>query len=137
MNNQICTPATARRLKEQGFKQPLPAPGQVWYDLVKNPNLPCFIHRAKEGWYWDNHGNSYTAEAFTEDGCYAPTAPDILRELGSRFALTIHPEAIGGNCFCMQFMPAAITTVRVHAEWQHDNPAEACAEAWEAKQKRG
>ncbi len=132
--NDRCTPATARRLKELGFEQPVPASGQVWY-LDDEAAIVLAVHSNGVSYCRGNCNYFERTDIFLSLFVYAPTAPDILRELGSGFALTIHPEAIGGNCFCMQFMTAAITTVRVHAEWQHENPAEACAEAWVAKQK--
>jgi len=122
--NDRCTPATARRLKEQGFVQPPPAPGQVWYKDEK-PWLRM------PGAYWVELINGFTNSnpQFTPD-CYAPTAPDILRHLDSGTYLTRR---------------ALTATFEVYNDWRaledgtpqyvHENPAEACAEAWEAKQK--
>ncbi len=113
--NDRCTPATARRLKELGFPQPEAAFGQVWYDAEDNP----FLVGNLDSPMW-------LADAYT----YAPTAPDILLHLDSGTYL---------------IRRALTATFEVYDDWRaledgtpqyvHENPAEACAEAWEAKQK--
>ena len=121
--NDRCTPATARRLKEQGFVQPPPAPGQVWYKDEK-PWLRM------PGAYWVELINGFTNSnpQFTPD-CYAPTAPDILRELGQSAALLYDQD---------EFLPGYLNGFNGFIGFlqpHNENPAEACAEAWEAKQK--
>ena len=111
--NDRCTPATARRLKELGFYQPEAAFGQVWYDAEDNP----FLVGNLDSPMW-------LADAYT----YAPTASDILRELGEDWTMIV---AGGGFQIYKHFQdPQYIFPIAAN-----DNPAEACAEAWEAKQR--
>jgi len=118
--NDRCTPATARRLKELGFKQPEAAFGQVWYDAEGNP----FLIGNLDSPMW-------LADAYV----YAATAPDILRELGDWHSITVSKDR---KTWCCDFLECTAVITPFHKVTLlafHDNPAEACAEAWEAKQK--
>lgn len=57
-----------------------------------------------------------------------PPAPDILRELGEAYSLTIC-----GPFFRVEQMKA--DEYFVVAYWQDENPAEACAKAWLEKNR--
>jgi hypothetical protein len=128
MNNQVCTPATARRLREQGFPQPVPEPGQVWL-MQGRPVFICAVENKGSHikYTYCRIGETYTGFTViaTDFDTYLATAPDILRELGSDYSLdhwaTFDKWYCHGN-------------KKVGAD---PNPAEACAMAWEAKQKRG
>jgi len=112
--NDRCTPPTARRLKELGFKQPEAAFGQVWYDAEGNP----FLIGNLDSPMW-------LADAYV----YAATAPDILRELGQSAALLYDQD---------EFLPGYLNGFNGFIGFlqpHNENPAEACAEAWKAKQK--
>lgn len=122
--NDRCTPATARRLKELGFEQPEPAPGQVWYE---NDGTPVIMYHIEIGrLVRGSNGVLYGGKA-ADIITYAATAPDILREL--QFTWNLFYSAIDGMYNCIQDRSTDI--------FSNENPAEACAEAWEAKQKQG
>ena len=128
----IVTAKTAQALKDSGFKQPKPKRGQAWYSIT---DVCVIVTGQKSGHILvvNKNGDGIVdvdTKKFMEDFIFAPTAIDILKELGSAFALTLPNKLVSDNAFCMQLMPSAITTVRVHAEWEHENPAEACAMAW-------
>jgi len=101
---------TAVRLKESGFPQPTPEAGQFWY----NPNGILFVvylvHEIVE--LYEIGRRNPSIGHYWEDWTFAPTATDILRELGPLFDLSYD---------CAEF-------------WCGDkkgwNPAEAAAEAW-------
>jgi len=138
--NDRCTSATARRLKELGFEQPVPAPGQVWYDTEGDALIVFRVTGSQVESVTDKEGVvlpvvtglHWMRTRFT----YAPTAPDILRELGAGHALT---NSIDGSTWLCDFMESTAQTTPFHKVTLlafHENPAEACAEAWEAKQKQ-
>ena len=122
--NDRCTPAAARRLKELGFPQPVPAPGQVWYSA--NEMLFFLVAKADgQLFFCTVHGAAFGAADNLQKCAYAPTAPDILRELGQDYRISYFP--FRGGWVCEAAFP------EVYAN--ETNPAEACAEAWEVKQK--
>lgn len=121
--NDHCTPATAKRLRDAGLKQPPPAPGQVWYD--KFGNLILMIG-------YDN----FTALVLGSDGVhyggqisqvltYAATSTYILRSLEYNCGLF---PASDGLWLCMETDTENL--------FYHANPAEACSEAWFAEQNQ-
>ncbi len=127
MTNHV-TPETAKKLKEAGFLQPAPEPGQVWYDATGAAHVVGLRMDGRLHFIALSTGHIRWISEGKEAGfIYAPTASDILRELGelsallyenNRFivgGLNIHGEFIGG-------IPQLT-----------DNPAEACAEAWLAQ----
>ena len=109
MTHDHVTFATAILLKDAGFQQPAPAPGQFWYN--KYEDIICWGHTV-DSW----------GEPYEDATTFAPTATDILRELnfhhlrplfGHKWAIHNHYEL--GDSF-------EICT--------NENPAEAAAEAW-------
>ena len=125
--NDRCTPATARRLKDQGFAQPDPRPGHVFYDEYDGAIV--IVRGSILGYYGIYAGTDRTVEISGDmkSMAYAPTAPDILRELGQDYALVY----AGGE-------PTLISTVekRLPFLYKHPNPAECCAMQWQIKQEQ-
>ena len=121
--NDRCTPATARRLKKAGFRQPKFEVGQLWYK-ERYPGgtaakwVLCIFSELD---FIPLDGGNYPEG----EAVYAPTAPDILPELGDHW--TIDFWALSDEWVCRHDNGA---------RYYNDNPAEACAEAWEAKQKQ-
>ena len=110
---------TAVRLKEAGFPQPKPMFYQLWY----SPNgeseirLPYYISPLFGG------------ASMIYNSVFAPTAPDILRELGSSFSMFFREE---DKVFEPERESVFIVTcdslfVKPNI---HENPAEAAALAW-------
>ncbi len=125
--NDRCTPATARRLKELGFEQPVPASGQVWY-LDDEAAIVLAVHSNGVSYCRGNCNYFERTDIFLSLFVYAPTAPDILRELGEDWTMIV---AGGGFQIYKHFQdPQYIFPIAAN-----ENPAEACAEAWEVKQK--
>jgi hypothetical protein len=129
--NDRCTPATARRLQAQGFPKPVPEPGQVWYTANDTPFIivsigAIIVGHMDIGWP-DGEVPFGTPPLSSLESCaYAPTATDILRELGYEYRLS--NSVFRGGWICEKEYPDIFA---------NENPAEACAMAWEAKQKRG
>jgi len=121
--NDRCTPATALRLKKAGFRQPKFEVGQLWYK-ERYPGgtaakwVLCIF--SELDFITLDGGNYPEGEAV-----YAPNAPDILRELGQDYHIGMLNHAF--VCSPHQFRARDLAF--------NDNPSEACAEAWEAKQK--
>lgn len=123
---------TANRLKEAGFPQPDFATGQLWYNAS---GALSFIGKKEPG----DDGKTYffctsVDTARTErmipikDGAfYAPTATDILRELGPGHCVGLY------NVSPHTFASAEIKWLCVfpnQREYSGINPAEAAARAW-------
>lgn len=113
---------TAIALRDAGFPQPEPAPGQYWYDLsgeiiqvleCHTDDIMILSKGNREIWI--------SPSAFRRRFVFAPTAPDILRELGLGYGLYVSES---GNTFVCR----ELSTI-----WTDENPAEACAKAWLAK----
>ncbi len=128
---QHVTLETAKALRDAGFPQPEPAPGQVWYNHFgefwitgSDPNniLPLFSISAGVTW-------GLSAKTIQTTLIFAPTAPDILRELGEDYNLTIC-----GPFFRWEQMKAY--EYFVFGYWQDENPAEGGAKAFLAKTKK-
>jgi len=126
--NNVCTPAIARRLKEQGFPQPVPEPGQVWYTKSEAPFVVVQPKGSQiaVGWPYVDYSFSHIDKFDIHSCVYAPTAPDILRELGWEWRVGYAEDA--KEYFCVHETGRYL--------YYNDNPAEACAEVWEAKQKQ-
>lgn len=130
----VTTPETAQRLKDAGFPQPEPKPGQYWckipgywdfYGLISRP------HNRYEGDFWavflpvsllvpyPDHEAQIQSSLF-DDEClaYAPTATDILRQLGKGWVFLY--DSFRSEFLCSKF-PISV---------YHENPAEAAALAW-------
>jgi len=101
---------TAKRLKEAGFPQP-----EKYY--------------TKGEWFYLSRVCLLCAhdieDRVTSSNCLAPSATDILKELGKSFHLYYNEKSNGWACW-EQSMSSANDRF-------HDNPAEACAAAWLAK----
>lgn len=122
--NDRATFETAHRLKAAGFPQPKPAPGQVWISQKYNTNIDEYgiIIAGKitfESGEWNNLSvvkkGIYT---------YAPTATDILRELGLEYDLCYDDFHEMWICYSNCHRLRVTQTL---------NPAEACAIAWIAQ----
>jgi hypothetical protein len=114
---------TAELLKFAGFPQPKPAVHQFWYGLINNNNLePIILLKEGEGgeWYTDQFNNYHAVETFEQFGVYAPSAIDILQELGDLYSLSF----VGKWCL-------AESKDRPPRFMDFDEePAELCAEAF-------
>ena len=103
MNNHA-TPETAWKLKNSGFPQPETNRHQIWYDTDKVPF---------EATEFSNLDSRYFA--------YAPTATDILKELGHEYSIRFYLK---------KFEARRIVSGRIINRYLHENPAEACALAY-------
>jgi hypothetical protein len=113
------TAATARKLKEAGFQQPVPQEDQVWYS---GRNQSKTTLRQSENYRGMLIADTYIIGGkFSEIADFAPSATDILRELGPGFYL----ESKGDHWACGYYYPDKEITPKVS-----QNPAEACAAAW-------
>ena len=111
----IVTLETALRLRDAGFPQPTPEFGQEWYNREYGLFVVGFIDApyARATIIYNNRPSVFSKNIPNFSGCdFAPTATDILRELGPLFDL---------SCDCGEFW------CRDEKDW---NPAEAAAEAW-------
>lgn len=124
--SQTVTFETAKRLKEAGFPQPEFAVGQYWYDIdgeafwVKCDASP-HIHGE---WVGDDH--SGFVEIPHGEEVFAPTATDIIREferLQKSKWIRLGMSRDGYECYLYAFGG-------IRDSFCHENPAEACAEAW-------
>lgn len=137
MSNHV-TPKTAHDLKHAGFKQPEQKPGQFWYlenrlyiivaILTDTVGETAILYEVCQ----ENRDPSPLPVRlpFSDVFVYAPTAPDILRELGAEWNLDYHFEPKSFSCFKIAI---AECQVEADASFWNDNPAEACAPAWEAQ----
>lgn len=136
----IVTFETAKRLKEAGFPQPEPTFGQIWYNGAEAFVVVKFC-RAEE-WSvcplrsadWVRTFSAAFQHPLTfGDPLFAPSATDILRELGERY----HLVCVGGKNWIIEreistsfedsFYGYVTETAPIE---NHENPAEACALAW-------
>ena len=111
----IVTAKTAQALKDAGFKQPPYGMCQIWYD----PNGMKWIRMMPS--YWTNPENGFTVDnANFKLAAFAPTATDILRELGQDYHIGIlnHVFVAGLHQFGQSDLQF------------NENPAEAAALAW-------
>lgn len=115
----VVTPETARKLKEAGFKKSRAEKGETWYAFE---NRPYFIFEQTDqfvmGIYLDGDFQTAAlpAKFVVEKYVFAPTATDILRELGGGIYLTAGTECFevyddwrdleNGRCQYMSLNPA-------------------------------
>lgn len=138
--NYYTTTETAIALRDAGFPQPTPEIGQYWYRAFKGHTITSMCSDV------DNDGEplySFTDTFSRAPGSFmrvfgrfsdemntmifAPTATDILRELGSGYYLT-HENTL--------FQCASVDDYGHRFDyWTDKNPAEACAKAWLEKNK--
>jgi len=108
---QVVSFQTAKRLKEAGFPQP------ETYDTFD--------------WYYSKTGflaNHFDSACVIESDIFAPSATDILKELGRGWHLCYKKESRSWECWYQ--------TVGGASDKYHENPAEACAAAWLAKNEK-
>lgn len=112
---------TARLLKESGFPQPdVVSDGEFWYS---GRNL-FYIEK------WHRTGIA-PERWFSAYPCFAPTATEILKALWFRFDLSF-----GGNGKWIVREMKSLNNPEGEIVAEHENPAEACAIAWMAKNKK-
>ena len=110
---QHVTAQTATALRDAGFPQPETVEhAQSWYSCRDE----LFIIDQK-----CHHTGISPGLWFACRPAFAPTATDILRELGLGYGLYVSES---GNTFVCR----ELSTI-----WTDENPAEACAKAWLAK----
>ena len=99
----------------------------MWYSKNEAPFVVIQVkgNQVAVGWPHVDDSFSHVDKYFFQSCTYAPTAPDILRELGQDYRISYFP--FRGGWVCEAAFP------EVYAN--ETNPAEACAEAWEVKQK--
>lgn len=129
---QHVTAQTATALRDAGFPQPEFATGQIWYNLY---GAASFIGRKD----CDSQGNTTffctSLRTGTTDeirlikdvAIFAPTAADILRELGDGATIVYHQDVTPDG------MPAFQVWADGYMKAINKSPAEACAKAWLAK----
>lgn len=135
----ITTNETSKRLKEAGFPQPDFATGQLWYN---SHGALSFIGKKELG----DDGKTYffctsIDTARTErmipikDGAfYAPSAADVLRELGDRYYISVNKGWDVSSLWkeiCDQYdehLKVVTFTVKLISE--HKSIAETAASAW-------
>ena len=116
----VVTPETAQKLKEAGFPQPQEMEVlQVWYGLTSTGRVVIIVD-VKDGCGIDQNGNYHTKKGLKTFGTFAPTATDILSDLGNDY----HTGMLDG-----------VFVSGLHQFGQSDlqfnyNPAEAAASAW-------
>jgi len=112
---------TAKQLKEAGFPQPkVIKDGLCGY--AKDGRLFCVVpgimHEIVE----------------IHSIVFAPSATDILKELGRKYILCIASN--WWYCEKTQHVNEVPDGFEVMASYGHENPAEACAAAWLAKNEK-
>lgn len=125
--NNIVSFETAKRLKEAGFPQPEPEFGQFWYNgsdllvVVKYLGAKEWIACPLSGANWTRlFSAAFQRPIVFGEPVFAPSATDILRELGPGFVLYFDSP---GRWVLSENNPYGLCT-------NHENPAEASAEAW-------
>lgn len=117
------TPQTAPALKAAGFPQPAitPAVGQVWYNTAGTP----YHITAADGDRCDYvAGEILFIDRYLFNEVFAPTAEDILQELGAWHYLRWLPTSGEWGCFEVDH------NGRTLKQFRNTNAAEACAAAY-------
>lgn len=114
MENYV-TPETAKKMKEAGFPQPDFKFGQLWYETERQDF--AIVGTGKFELFKQHREGELI---------FAPTATDILRELGDDYAL--HTEKGSFKCICTDIFRGGVTDGDF--DGSHENPAEACYLAW-------
>lgn len=121
MKNTNCT--LSERLKKGGFPQPKLEIGQVWWNKNHNPYTVIGFLEADAAYvvrFSDGLGKHVPIVDFL-DWTFAPTAIDILAQLGIEFTLSPVVESWMVSEHCD--LPPRILTI-------HEKEVEACAEAY-------
>jgi hypothetical protein len=128
------TPQTATRLKQAGFKQPEQKPGQFWYlqnrlyfivaILSDTVGKTAILYEVCE----ENRDPDPLPVRlpFSDVFVYALSTMEVLQALGWEWRIGYMEEI--KKYFC-------VNDQRRHFLYYNFDSAEACAEAWEAKQK--
>jgi hypothetical protein len=119
---------TAKRLRDVGFPQPVPAFGQLWISqigevVVVLSNDGGYVRFAWDNPHWDDPCyDSNSSEAFARGYVFAPSPTDFLPILNERGHFTLgwdfNPET-GQHTF--------VVNQKWDWWWSGDNPAEALA----------
>lgn len=117
----VVTPETARKLKDNRFKQPEHEAGQVWYN---RGGLPYFVGKRPNGMlcFISSYGGSYEWLHDSNGFVFAPTATDILWWLGQDWTLDADWAKNNWSCWVISSVSKS--------KFYHENPAEAAALAW-------
>ena len=127
---------TAKALRDAGFPQPKPEPGQFWYDYTKRLFVIAAVGTTSITGMWIERGTAFQSK-MNEFDIFAPTATDILEQLG-------YDEKKGLE-FSMQLCDRGSGnkwTVRSHnfntglLIQTSENPAEAAAQMWLAANQK-
>lgn len=131
---------TAERLKAAGLKIPKLSVGQVWYNQSRYPSV-IIKNMGDEFSTGETHWQGFSIEngelgndvpeSIVRDMCYfAPTATDILKELGPNWNLSSFKTTSGQAQFAVIWNYECEEVADPDKEFYHENPAEACAAAW-------
>ena len=132
---------TARRLKEAGFPQPQFDIRQTWYSIggVWPPETEIYIAEKNEKamrfitvsiWHHAITGVQEAereCEIYGDEVVFAPTATDILRELGCNYVLWFDESPKIKRYFCAK---TGDSFSEAGKPFEHIEPAEAAALAW-------
>ena len=122
------TRETSQLLKDVGFPQPSPGNGQIWY-LCRFPD--------GNARHWvEVLGSSINRIDDPNLLIFAPTAADILKELGKNFMLNHVVSSDTPAFVVLEWAEAGISTIRIMREWIHTNSAEVAAACWLAKNEK-
>lgn len=133
---------TAKKLEAAGFERPKIQPGQYWY--VFNEKEPTLIIEKQDHKKAKYHNAEFildeldgvfeVTDAILEfKGVYAPTATDLLEQLGSDFVLWFDESPKLKMWYCAKCSNSAESAVMPFAG--NANAAEAVAEAYLSQSK--
>lgn len=124
--NHITTPDTSKRLKAAGFPQPQYKRGQFWYDADGIEFLVFGFNGETISGTYLQRGGYFGGGKVDKGDCFAPTAADILKELGFEFNLwySIQTEKymLQKDVGHLMDAPEIVSS--------HENSAEAAAKAY-------
>lgn len=135
--NNVATFETAQRLKNAGFPQPEIKVGQFWYaePVYKGGSLEhiplCIVverYSARKPLLRRLTCEHMTGEVAESAQCFAPTAIDILHELGERFQLIYQDNRFAENY--LEWVIIDAETEDDGVDYPHTNPSEAAALAY-------
>lgn len=135
MENYV-TPETAKKMKEAGFPQPEPRPGQMWFSAFHE--IPSIVsHRT------DRVGEFMLAPISRVDwshiffagpiignaeNIFMPTVADILRELPNKVLFWRNDDLF--VCGVQMVDDGDYYAIRFNEVYKNVNPAESVAEVW-------
>ncbi len=122
---------TAKQMAELGFPQPEPKFGQVWYTQIGNAVICSDSYRDIEYLHIEFcMPGAIIARDNTDDMVYAPTVPDIMRELYHVMTPIVFFE---NNVWTVGY-PAGLGVIEPICN--DKDPEEALAKAWIEKQRK-